>query len=118
MAGPGCLTGPTPTASGCVLLRRLADAATAWDALGRDPGALYRGAQLEAVRVAFTGPEGERAAGLRHGRTRGGGAPPEAGPPGPDGGCRERPRTAPVMMVLLGAPGGGPATRAMLREDC
>ncbi|MFI2210058.1 hypothetical protein [Streptomyces sp. NPDC020141] len=33
--------------------RRLTDAARMWSELGRDPGALYRGAQLESAREAF-----------------------------------------------------------------
>ncbi|WP_354597646.1 hypothetical protein R1Y80_20650 [Streptomyces sp. JL1001] len=36
------------------LHRRLTEAAQAWDALERDAGALYRGAQLESAREAFT----------------------------------------------------------------
>ncbi|MQT05149.1 nSTAND1 domain-containing NTPase, partial [Streptomyces jumonjinensis] len=35
------------------LHRRLTDAARTWDGLGRDEGALYRGAQLAAVRETF-----------------------------------------------------------------
>ncbi|MFF4402258.1 DNA-binding protein [Streptomyces sp. NPDC001480] len=35
--------------------RRLTEAATAWDALDRDPGALYRGIRLAAAEDAFAG---------------------------------------------------------------
>ncbi|MFI6287300.1 hypothetical protein ACIBCM_21555 [Streptomyces sp. NPDC051018] len=38
------------------LHRRLTEAARMWEELGRDAGALYRGAQLEAAREAFGAP--------------------------------------------------------------
>ncbi|MDX2935588.1 helix-turn-helix domain-containing protein [Streptomyces ipomoeae] len=42
--------------------RRLTEAAQAWDDLGRDPGALYRGARLDTADELFAAPE--RAASL------------------------------------------------------
>lgn len=36
--------------------RRLTEAAQAWDALDRDPGALYRGARLDTAEEAFAAP--------------------------------------------------------------
>ncbi|MEE4493745.1 WD40 repeat domain-containing protein [Streptomyces sp. BE230] len=47
------------------LHRALTEAARAWETLGRDPGALYRGVRLSAAREAFGDPEageGKRAA--------------------------------------------------------
>ncbi|MFE0388395.1 helix-turn-helix domain-containing protein [Streptomyces bungoensis] len=40
------------------LHQQLREAARAWDALGRDPGALYRGTRLAAAEEAFAGPDG------------------------------------------------------------
>ncbi|WP_197358968.1 nSTAND1 domain-containing NTPase, partial [Streptomyces clavuligerus] len=53
------------------LHRRLTDAARTWDRLGRDEGALYRGAQLAAARETFGTPQDRPAAD--------GSAPPPAG---------------------------------------
>jgi WD40 repeat protein len=41
------------------LHRRLTEAAAAWDELGKDPGALYRGSRLAAARDAFAGAHHE-----------------------------------------------------------
>ncbi|WP_050514894.1 hypothetical protein [Streptomyces rimosus] len=43
-----------------VLHRRLTEAATAWQELDRDPGALYRGTRLAAAEEAFTSPAARR----------------------------------------------------------
>ncbi|MGI5479447.1 helix-turn-helix domain-containing protein [Streptomyces lavendofoliae] len=40
--------------------RRLTEAARAWEDLGRDPGALYRGARLAAAEEVFTAPHADR----------------------------------------------------------
>lgn len=40
------------------LHHQLREAARAWNALGRDPGALYRGTRLAAAEEAFAGPDG------------------------------------------------------------
>ncbi|MEU7058188.1 helix-turn-helix domain-containing protein [Streptomyces sp. NPDC046197] len=40
--------------------RRLTEAARAWEALGRDPGSLYRGARLAAAEEAFAAPDADK----------------------------------------------------------
>ncbi|MEU3600513.1 hypothetical protein ABZ714_17615 [Streptomyces sp. NPDC006798] len=67
------------------LRRRLAEGARVWTELGRDPGALLRGSQLEAAREAFGDPpEGSgsgpalRLRGRRRGRTASASGPASA----------------------------------------
>ncbi|MFE0106322.1 hypothetical protein [Streptomyces sp. NPDC059009] len=55
------------------LRRALTEAAYAWEELGRDAGALYRGARLTAARDAFAAGGGGRGGGRRGGGGRGGG---------------------------------------------
>ena len=48
-SGRGCASGSRRTAQGRRLRRHITQAATEWDAAGRDPGELYRGARLAAA---------------------------------------------------------------------
>ncbi|MFF7135817.1 hypothetical protein ACFZBZ_26230 [Streptomyces sp. NPDC008196] len=75
------------------LHRALTEAVLIWDALGRDPGALYRGARLTRARETFGGGVGEGGGGVRgDGGDRGeggGGVRGDGGDRGDGGGVGE-----------------------------